>query len=290
MIMSISTLENVEGISGRTNNIVHHHPHSDTQPSPCDSYTGKDSFHGDVIFFPGDLQDFSAKMASHYQCMEFVEWSYEKTLKILSKKFPHAHIWLVVPSKKTYQTICVYKNFLKVESIMGIPDHTREYDGLLHIEALFKNAVTLTAGVERCNNTPIVLAGFSKGCVVLNQLLFEIANLGARSHDEGSVVRDFIGRVRAMYWLDGGHTGEKDVWITDPDVVSDLKASPMVQVKIFIHVTPYQVRDPHRPWKGESETTFLHLLLENKFNAQETLHFGEEEGTINSHFKVLQVF
>ena len=42
-----------------------------------------------------------------------------------------------------------------------------------------------------------------------------------------------------MVWLDGGHNGTEDTWVTNPDVVKSLAAT---NIKLDIRVTPYQVK------------------------------------------------
>ena len=58
---------------------------------------------------------------------------------------------------------------------------------------------------------PMKIVGFSKGCVVLNQFLYELPTM--KSDDEDMVA--FVRRVTDMYWLDGGHSGGSNTWVTD---------------------------------------------------------------------------
>lgn len=59
----------------------------------------------------------------------------------------------------------------------------------------------------------LVIIGFSKGAVVLNQFLYEFHYLKTLTPDDSSVM-GIVSRIKDMYWLDGGHSGGKNTWIT----------------------------------------------------------------------------
>jgi len=93
-----------------------------------------------------------------------------------------------------------------------------------------------------------------------------------------------------MIWLDGGHNGGKDTWITD-EAVSETLAKK-TNIKIEVKVTPYQVKDNRRPWIGQEEKRFRNILG-NKFHLWKSdrlirnLYFEEEEANIENHFRIL---
>lgn len=64
--------------------------------------------------------------------------------------------------------------------------------------------------LDMCNLT---LIGFSKGCVVLNQFIYEFHYLKTLTPDN-EILSRFVDRITDMYWLDGGHPGHKNTWIT----------------------------------------------------------------------------
>ncbi|CAH2228314.1 jg7698, partial [Pararge aegeria aegeria] len=73
----------------------------------------------------------------------------------------------------------------------------------------------------------------------------------------------FMSRVADMYWLDGGHAGGKNTWITSRSLLETLTR---LEVNMFVHVSPYQVQDEGRPWIGREEKAFTGLL--NKLGAK----------------------
>lgn len=75
---------------------------------------------------------------------------------------------------------------------------------------------------------PIILCGFSKGCVVLNQLCKEI-------HSDLDQAR----RVKYCIWLDGGHCGSAEAWLTDEKAIQSIKE---LDWTCLVYTTPYQMR------------------------------------------------
>ena len=77
-------------------------------------------------------------------------------------------------------------------------------------------------------STPVTLIGFSKGVVVLNQVLRELSTLSTHGL-----------ALTSMVWLDGGHNGGRDIWPTDRRLLQRLAEAG---VRLEVRVTPYQVR------------------------------------------------
>ncbi|XP_067842927.1 mitochondrial protein C2orf69 homolog isoform X2 [Heptranchias perlo] len=127
-----------------------------------------------------------------------------------------------------------------------------------------------------------ILIGFSKGCVVLNQLLYALSE--AKKDEE---LAAFINNIKEMYWLDGGHAGGSKTWVTSPEI---LKGFAQTGIPVHAHVTPYQVQDDMRAWIGKEHKKFIRLL--RKYGAEVTnqLHFENETPSVDNHFRVLQVF
>ena len=83
------------------------------------------------------------------------------------------------------KTFSCYDNFV-TSNEMGVPSFTSNHGALAHLKALLSN-VYARLGAELGTLTPdspdeISLVGFSKGCVVLNQIVHELPSLV--SHDE----------------------------------------------------------------------------------------------------------
>ncbi|KAG8239598.1 hypothetical protein J437_LFUL017985 [Ladona fulva] len=132
----------------------------------------------------------------------------------------------------------------------------------------------------------LTLVGFSKGCVVLNQFIYEFHYLKTLTPDDNTMMR-LVTRIRDMFWLDGGHAGGKNTWITSRSLLETLTR---LGIGIHIHVTPYQVQDERRPWIRKEEKTFGELLRRLGAPVSRTLHFESQPPTLYTHFEVLAVF
>lgn len=128
----------------------------------------------------------------------------------------------------------------------------------------------------------LTLVGFSKGCVVLNQMVYELA--GARADPQ---VSHFVERISDMYWLDGGHPGGSETWVTHKQALKELASSG---VAIHAHVTPYEVCDPMRAWVGRDHRYFIKTLEEFGACPSQKLHFEDETPSIENHFRVILEF
>ncbi|XP_072029930.1 mitochondrial protein C2orf69 homolog [Amphiura filiformis] len=262
-----------------------------------------------VIFFPGDVQNYRDKMASHFSNNKWTDWCYENTATLLASKFPQAWTWIIEPIKMHDGIFSCYDNFLTA-NLLGAPENLDNHDALLHLKVLLRSAVTLVNehldGTKQeqvcelesdpCENDespvstmdskginadlPIVIIGFSKGCVVLNQFLHEL-----HLAEDNPELKKFIERISAWYWLDGGHSKETDTWITNEQVLHDLTK---LKTTIHVHVTPYQVKDKNRPHIGEEERMFVETLKRIGADVTETIHFEDEERSLTNHFKVLE--
>lgn len=222
---------------------------------------------------------------------EYIEYNLEDTARILSRRFPESVVFIVKPSKMILYSFSVYKNFLHfsedgIPYIGHLPQNENGIEGLTHLVRLYNNARRQMTSADSSPGTspPIALVGFSKGCVVLNQIMFEMFSC---ANIDDTDVSDFIERLTSVYWLDSGHVGERDAWLTD-----DALLSAMVQkgLQIFAHVTPYQVRDSFRKWIGKEEKKFVEKLKKLNGNITEGRHFFEEPGSIENHFKILKLF
>lgn len=67
----------------------------------------------------------------------------------------------------------------------------------------------------------IKLVGFSKGCIVLNQFLYEYHYYKTFTTSDSNEMK-FISKIKHMYWLDGGHSGGKNTWITSRQLLETL--------------------------------------------------------------------
>ncbi|KAL6485117.1 hypothetical protein MHYP_G00071620 [Metynnis hypsauchen] len=244
-----------------------------------------------VVFFPGDIQNFQQEMALQPEAAPWQCWSLERVAVMLGSRFPGCHIWVVRASRMYLHKFSCYQNFVE-SNLFGAPEHSPDYGALRHLRGL------LGHGMERAglpNPLPplggaallpqgfsLTLVGFSKGCVVLNQIVYELA--GARVDPE---LRLFLESISDMYWLDGGHPGGSETWVTDKRALGELAACG---VSVHAHVTPYEVQDPMRAWVGREHRRFIKTLEEHNTCITHKLHFEDEPASIENHFRVIKEF
>ncbi|XP_066497368.1 mitochondrial protein C2orf69 homolog [Hoplias malabaricus] len=246
---------------------------------------------GHVVFFPGDIQNFQQEMALQPEAAPWQCWSLERVAVLLGTRFPGRHIWVVRASRMYLHKFSCYQNFVE-SNLFGAPEHSPDYGALRHLRGLLGHGMEraglpnplppLGGAAPLPQNFSLILVGFSKGCVVLNQIVFELA--GVRADLE---LRLFLDSITDMYWLDGGHPGGSKTWVTDKHALGELAAS---RVTVHAHVTPYEVRDPMRAWVGREHLCFVKTLEELNACITHKLHFEDEPASIENHFRVIKEF
>ncbi|KAF7667295.1 hypothetical protein LDENG_00068740 [Lucifuga dentata] len=247
-----------------------------------------------VVFFHGDIQNFQEEMALQPEGAQWLPWSLEQVAITLGRRFPNRHVWVIRASHMHLHKFSCYHNFVE-SNLFGAPEHSPyspDFGAFRHLRAL------LSHGMERANlpnallpqggagsippGFSLTLVGFSKGCVVLNQMVYELA--GARADPQ---LTHFVQSVSDMFWLDGGHPGGSETWVTDKQALKDLASCG---VAIHTHVTPYEVCDPMRAWVGREHRHFIKTLEEFGASPSQKLHFEDEAPSIKNHFRVIHEF
>lgn len=243
-------------------------------------------------------------MQLHADNKKYADWDIESTASTIGHRFPNSHVWTVKASQMISRTFNIYSNFVKWKELPSgavEPVHGSGQRSWHHLCYLIRNAVNRMnvimneeCRLDRClaqeqnsctetfdANLPAILVGFSKGCVVLNQLAYDMSE----RTDDAASVEEFIQLVSKIYWLDGGHGGRSDTWITQENILACLS-----RFEIESHVTPYQVKDATRPWLGHEHDQFIRGLQVQKTKLKHVLHFGDQKRSLLNHFKVLHEF
>lgn len=273
--------EQVEGLTAKFNDIV-----LKTPEKPGDATQL-------VVFFGGDIQDFPEAMMKHRDNKRYVQWNLDNMAALMGRHFPNAHCIVVRPNRLQYLTFSCYDNFVPSNDT-GAPTHEFSISALEHLVGLLNG---LSAKLKAKTNKklyepiadslmelPVVLIGFSKGCIVLNQFLYSIKSLEVNPDDD---VLSLVRRVKEMYWLDGGHAGGSNTWVTKESV---LKALKEWDIQINIHVTPYQVLCSARPWIGKEEKVFRETLKRLGVDVMRKIYHADQPSSLEMHFGVLEEF
>ncbi|XP_071948502.1 mitochondrial protein C2orf69 homolog [Antedon mediterranea] len=303
-------IELIEGLHGRKNTLIS--PVQMMNDANSTSFTKQDR-ESHVVYFPGDVQTFTKEMSLRRVGKKWMNWSFEKTARILQQRFPTSWIWVVRPHRVHEFVFSCFENFVDC-NIIGSPIEFEYRNATEHLQLLLQNAcksleniinerseeennegeTCVLDGNERLANEnqkhisvdptlPVKLVGFSKGCVVLNQIVFELK----QSLESTTELKNFVKRISAIYWLDGGHSGEENTWVTDRETLEVLANTG---IKIHAHVTPYQVDDVARPWIAEEHREFVAVLKELKADITDKIHFEAIERSLKIHFELLGHF
>jgi len=171
----------------------------------------------------------------------------------------------------------------------------------LHFHKLFKNSIeTFNSSLHENESKidfslPIVLCSFSKGCIVINQLCNELVDL-CELKDEKLQAKEaefeelfaFTKQIRHVMWLDGGHSGSSNSWITKESIIDLIKH---LSWSCYVYVTPYQVKS-NKVWAVEEFKTFMDLLAKFEIKNKHKYYFDDKEDDydIEIHFEILNEF
>lgn len=244
---------------------------------------------------------------AHRDNHRYAKWDVESTATLMLHRFPRSHIWVVKSARMELGTFSTYSNFVAWNSAAagpGGPSHSPGQRSWQHLHHLLENAVSrmnmcLDGDADTCPvanpsengeavhsfDLPVVLVGFSKGCVVLNQLAYDRAAMLNSEEMDDTQARKFVKLATEVYWLDGGHAGGRETWVTDDRVHRSL-----VGMSVHCHVTPYQVKDSSRPWIGKEQRRFVAGLTKHSVTFTNVVHFADEPRSLENHFRVLETF
>jgi hypothetical protein len=144
----------------------------------------------------------------------------------------------------------------------------------------------LTALLRFRSTSKVTLIGFSKGCVVLNQLLHELSTI-----DCSTVETDLARRIRRFIWLDGGHNNGNRAMIW-PIQLSLIKTLKQHEIDTEIFVTPFQIdsRNPSKRQHRLHYDRFIELLSKESIEPVQQIFFNDQPASIEKHFELLDVF
>ncbi|KAF2368695.1 hypothetical protein FHG87_000542 [Trinorchestia longiramus] len=311
-------LGTIQGYEGRTNHVVYAAP---TIPSNLTQV---------VIFFPGDVQNYPEQMVDSEESLRcwnlesvcemlaerrpqshilvvrpnrmekqinfydnFVTLNRFGGIDYLKSRFALPHLYHLVHN--TLQSIQASDHPLQklkraADQLAGREDGESSSCAVRDEQPLSGPICDASAAVATPTIDTITLVAFSKGCVVLNQLVTEIYLMSELSEQDKRLYGDFLQKVDEMAWLDGGHQGREGTWITNPNFIKKL-VSVLPRLQITIHVTPYQMHDAFRPWIGNECRRFESLCREVGARVSSTMH-GADHSTcdINTHFLALDAY
>ncbi|KAL1507025.1 hypothetical protein AB1Y20_007887 [Prymnesium parvum] len=262
-----------------------------------------------VVFFPGDLSLPKSEMLRDEMLRGYASWSAEDLTRTLAVRFPCYHTVTVLPSRHVLGFSCYDGGFLDQVNETGDPadgKYSSEGTCCAHVLALLLHT---RARCPSLQSSRLHLLGFSKGGVVLNQILSE---LGAET--VSTAAEQLLHMVASISWLDPGLNRPGPVFLEDSAQLRRaalrLAALAPSPPRLSVALTPY-TSSTHRCGWWPSAAALLWLLLPrawtesstvaklHQFEAALTLHglplrrqecSLHEPPSLRGHFAVLKDF
>ncbi|MQL74239.1 hypothetical protein Taro_006586 [Colocasia esculenta] len=160
-----------------------------------------------------------------------------------------------------------------------------------------------------------ILLGFSKGGIILNQILAEIASLDPKTADPCLGIRNssaaslrnedqffpgskncFLQSISEFHYIDVG-LNCPGAYLTDHTTikkVADHICHCGDNARFVVHGTPRQWFDMHRPWIFKEKERLLELLEEEaqrtggKIGTKQRLYFEDRSPSLEMHFEIIK--
>ncbi|KAK8798770.1 hypothetical protein WA158_007854 [Blastocystis sp. Blastoise] len=180
-----------------------------------------------IIYFPGDIQDDDKNMTLFSGLYRYHKFSYQNTITLLHHKFPNSNILLIAPGQKN-GPFSLYNNLFDCDDHGYIKDYNRNGNSCQIIHKL----LSVTQDPDEFQ-LPYILMGFSRGTLVLNQLLTEIG------YSRESMA--FFENVYSIHYLDGGNRIPNypefkmdEINLKALKIISDIN-----DLRVYFHCTPF---------------------------------------------------
>ncbi|GAU94728.1 hypothetical protein RvY_06451 [Ramazzottius varieornatus] len=244
-----------------------------------------------VVYFGGDIQDLDEVMQQQPECHPFLFWSLENTVEIVQESFPNSRIVAVRPSRKQDVLYSCFDNFVLSSPQISPSAYSPNFHALQHLDLILSN-LKQRLGIEGLEerDEEIILIGFSKGCVVLNQLVHDITAQCAVMHGACAPSEDRDGprllrTMREMHWVDCGHWGPVEFYVADPNLLTSLRD---LRIEVHVVTSPYQTKNPARPDYLPQLQRFCDVCKELGVLKSHQHLFEHDKISIERHFQTLK--
>ncbi|CAI5740412.1 unnamed protein product [Peronospora destructor] len=223
--------------------------------------------HCNIIFFPGDVQDFKAT----------IDYSYETVVQVLIKKFGDTcNVWVVKPNCFKHGAYSSFDNFVTTNEYGAATKYDPTAFATKHLASLIQNtqATLRRRGVNVSMALPMHLLGFSKGGIVLNQLVTELVrySFNKKRSSSGQIrqgstfasTRQFFSAINSIHWLDSGN---------------GLLEGAMPTEELALSVLSRYER-----------LSFVKKMKRRSADVQLIIYYEGDEDSLASHFHILHAF
>ncbi|EQC33757.1 hypothetical protein SDRG_08859 [Saprolegnia diclina VS20] len=240
-----------------------------------------------VVYFPGDVQDFEHRLRKS-RFKAWTAYSYEATALSLAAKFPDATIWIVQPATILPSGVSCYEHFLLPEDHADPIAYVPHGHAMRHLQRLMQNASECIDNAAYLRpDLPLHLVGFSRGVVVLNQMITELAAMPPVTQGayDAPAVRHWFQQVVSIHWVDGGNGSSAGALPSHSLALSVLSDFPTLG--LHVHWTPYQLASRQRPWIAHENVAFCKTMEGLGCPPRVLEYFSHKPGSLEDHFGVL---
>lgn len=152
-----------------------------------------------------------------------------------------------------------------------------------------------------------LILGFSKGGVVLNQLISELAFLEGKSIGSGAAIQEeiqivpttkegLLDSIKEIHYIDVG-LNSAGAYISDPNVIERISKRLMESSRglhFILHGTPRQWCDGRRAWICDEKDKLVHLLEQEShknggiLQVCERFYFADRPPNMQMHFEIIE--
>lgn len=246
---------------------------------------------GTLVFFPGDISAGREEMKADEESKEWIDWSTESLAILLALRFQQQII--VVRASRMRQGYACYDHFLTT-NLNGDPldGEYKPGNATHHLLCLLQDLARKLKFSELQLLSSLHLLAFSKGAVVLNQILAEFGEeaLSPRSPRLAEI-------LRSLAFLDPGVNDGLCVFFTDEEALRRA-AKRLRKTQVYVAFSPYQLALETYDFEYEDEqagsSEELGLELFQSILQEEEVPFELEHCCFNkppsmeTHFLVLK--
>ncbi|XP_073045276.1 uncharacterized protein [Primulina eburnea] len=278
---------------------------------------------GNAIFFSGDRVDWTGNPVIERLSDPM------KIAEILVSKFGGSINAYVVEASIFNGPFAVFKDFIPSVNENGEP---KTYDAtgfpastslVLLLSKFLGEATNAILGKQKepyqseassssSHKPETAILGFSKGGIILNQLLTELSfyetqkntvSGGVTSQEDSSVIptskESLLSSISEIHYVDVG-LNSNGAYLTDKDVIdriSECLSRRATGIRFLFHGTPRQWSDERRIWIRKEKDALVRLLKRaaaarndiDKLLIRERLYFPSKLPNLQMHFEIIEV-
>ncbi|EKX54170.1 hypothetical protein GUITHDRAFT_132566 [Guillardia theta CCMP2712] len=277
-----------------------------------------------VVFFGGDILSIMMILALTADDEDILRLSKpENIIALLQEKFKSpargsqnftvgnecVNVFVIEPTRVQDGVWSCFDNFME-STRSGEPTkgYAQQGKALLQLSSLLRSTMRSVPEIEKelCDLGRTVLVGFSKGGVVLNQMLAELSAGTAKSSSSelqlqedgdmsnGNSQDDSEKRVLIdeVHYVDAG-LNSRGAYLTHPEIIesdgsdnafvpADMRARQICRACRSIgEIEPSR----RRKWVGDEKDRMVALMRKNKMSVTERIYMEEEEASLAMHFR-----